>query len=166
MKRLKYEAFFITPSDKVIPVPLCLNHIDVICDHPEWFGFDHEHVSTVFLKYNEPWRSEKKAREELMRETYKRGYIRLRYRDNHYWIAESENLFENEKKRMQIAGWIEFMMNHQELNADEYMEVSELDTAYEELPLSDSKKSKYYFFSKVAEYPKTKVEFLTDEESR
>jgi len=158
MKRLKYEAFFITPENSLIPVPLCLNHIDVICDHPELFGFTKDYVTEKFKKYNEPLRSEKRARNELMREAYKKGFIRLRYRKDHYWIAESENLFGNEKKRAQIAGWIKFMLEHKELNADEYMEVIELDTAFDETNPPD-KESFHYFFSKVNEYPSVEIKY-------
>jgi len=155
-KRLKYEAFFISPDNFLIPVPLCLNHIDVICDHPELFGFTKEHVTETFKKYNEPLRSEKRARNALMRTAYKKGFIRLRYRRDHYWIAESENIFGNTKMREQIAGWIKLMLEKKEWNGDEHMEVIELDTAFDETNPPD-KESFHYFFSKAFEYPSIEI---------
>jgi hypothetical protein len=50
------------------------------------------------------------------------------------------------------------MLAHKELNGDAYMEVSELDTAFDETNPPD-KESFHYFFSKVNEYPSIEIKY-------
>ncbi|MEO0281630.1 MAG: hypothetical protein ABIN05_04715 [candidate division WOR-3 bacterium] len=118
MSPLKYEAFFITPENYLVPVHR--NHIDVICDHPEIFGFTIDHVKDVFHKYDEPLKSEFQARKELLKEIFEKGFIRLRFKtkEDSYWEIE---LFitDCEKQKEQIVAWATKMISDKIFGADE-----------------------------------------------
>lgn len=117
---LKYEAFFITPENFLVPVKR--NHIDVICDHPEIFGFTFDHVKNVFQKYDEPLKSEFQARKELLNEIFEKGFIRLRFKtkEESYWEIE---LLKNEyeKQKEQIVSWAKMMISDDDFGADRNM---------------------------------------------
>ncbi|MEO0234587.1 MAG: hypothetical protein ABIN39_00890 [candidate division WOR-3 bacterium] len=117
MSPLKYEAFFITPENFLVPVQR--NHIDVICDHPEIFGFTFEYVKNIFQKYNEPLKSEFQARKELLKEIFEKGYIRLRFKvkQDCYWEIELLSI-DCEKQKEQIVAWAKKMISDKNFGAD------------------------------------------------
>jgi CRISPR/Cas system CMR-associated protein Cmr5 small subunit len=122
MTPLKYEAFFITPENFLVPVKR--NHIDVICDHPEIFGFTIDHVKDIFHKYDEPLKSELQARKELLKEIFEKGFIRLRFKtkEDSYWEIELLSL-DCEKQKEQISAWAKKMISDKSFGADENMPV-------------------------------------------
>jgi hypothetical protein len=69
-------AFWITPSHVVLPVPE--NHIGMVIDHPDIFGLDLEYIRKVYVRHQEPMRSEGDARVEIILALVKKGFIRLR----------------------------------------------------------------------------------------
>ena len=71
------EAYWISPSGKLLPVNKV--HIDEIIDSPESFGLTEQEIKDIYKKHKEKFRSEGKAREEIMLNLFQRGWIRIRY---------------------------------------------------------------------------------------
>ena len=72
------SAYFISPDDKNYIVPS--KHIELICDRPELFGLTKEYLESYFRKYDEIWKSEGTARNEIIAELLKKGWVRIRKR--------------------------------------------------------------------------------------
>jgi len=53
-------------------------HIDVVLNQPERFGFTRERLVAIYEKYGEKLGFEGFAREEILREAIRRGWIRVR----------------------------------------------------------------------------------------
>jgi hypothetical protein len=68
--------FFITPSGKIKKVT---GHIEAVIAEPELFGYTREGIEGVFEKYDEQIGSEGSARDELLIDAFKRGWIRGSY---------------------------------------------------------------------------------------
>lgn len=74
---MKYEAYWISPKGKILPVPD--HHIDLVIENPQVFGTTARKISAVYKKHGEPLHMEGFAREEIMRALIKKGWIRIRY---------------------------------------------------------------------------------------
>lgn len=68
-------GYWISPDGKIVAVPL---HITAIIDNPQMFGYTEEQLREEFEKHGEPYGSEGKAREKILRDVMRRGWIRLR----------------------------------------------------------------------------------------
>ncbi|MEI7436259.1 MAG: hypothetical protein WCL16_05585 [bacterium] len=79
---MKYQAYWVTPQNRLIPVPE--HHINLICDNPARFGLTRAYVNRLLRKYNEPADFEGFAREIIMARVIGAGWIRLRYRPKLY----------------------------------------------------------------------------------
>jgi hypothetical protein len=75
MMAVNSEGFWISPEGDIIKVS---RHIDTIVKDPEIFGFTKEQLEDEFKKQNEPFGSEGNARENIIKEVYRRGWIRVR----------------------------------------------------------------------------------------
>ena len=71
------KAYWISPSGDIIPVPR--NHIDMVVGNPEKFRLTKEFIKDVYQKHKEPVGLEGKAREEIMADLIRDGWIRVRY---------------------------------------------------------------------------------------
>ena len=69
-------AFWITPKGETVEVNR--THIQTVIDHPKKFGLTTDKIKSVYDKYNEPVGQEGKAREEIMVDLIKKGYLRVR----------------------------------------------------------------------------------------
>lgn len=76
MKPSNDEAYWVSPDGEIYPVPT--KHIDMVFDRPELFGLDIEYIESVYDRYNEPYRSEAKARRDILIELFGKGWIRAR----------------------------------------------------------------------------------------
>ncbi len=86
-------AYWITPDYKVIPVST--SHIEMIIDHPEIFHVPYEIISAVYARYGETVRTEGRAREEIIIDVVKKGFVRVRRyvrRQNEYWSINVSHL--------------------------------------------------------------------------
>lgn len=61
------------------------NHVGYICDEPRKFGFTRDELEAAYGKYNEPLYSEGRAREELILDAIRRGFVRIRLVPNVCW---------------------------------------------------------------------------------
>lgn len=75
-------------------------HINDIIENPETFGFTKKYIEDMYKKYNEKLYTEGKAREEIMVEAMKEGWIRVRQtssRGGNRWTIQFEN-YKKQKK--------------------------------------------------------------------
>lgn len=78
------KAYWISPEGKVYAVDQ--THIVFIIENVGIFDLDIETIKTAYKKHNEKLRHEGKARNEIIEDLLKKGWIRLRYREkNNAW---------------------------------------------------------------------------------
>ena len=70
------EAYWISPDGEIFIVHT--THIDMIFDKPELFGLNLKFIQSVYNIYNEQYRHEGKAREEILIMLFRQGWIRVR----------------------------------------------------------------------------------------
>ena len=75
-------AYWISPRGEVLPV--ATSHIDVIIKHPEKFGLTRAKIEDIYDRYNEKMGTEGTAREVIIIDLLKKGYIRIRRYKNSY----------------------------------------------------------------------------------
>lgn len=78
-------AFWIDPRGKVIEAKI--THIATVIKNPSKFGLSTQKIQKVYDKYKEKVGWEGKAREEIMTDLMKKGFIRIRERSNG-WIIQ------------------------------------------------------------------------------
>ena len=74
---MRYNAFFISPKGKVIPVPD--RHVVTISKNPELFDLTVDHIKTVYKKHKEDVGWEGHARNEIILELLEKQWVRLRF---------------------------------------------------------------------------------------
>ena len=93
------EAFFISPDNGFFDLSKnnVSNHIGLIINNPEKFGVTTNYIQSIYEKYNEKTGTEGSAREEIILEIVKKGWIRGRHYlgRNDYW---SINVYEATKR--------------------------------------------------------------------
>lgn len=75
-------------------------HIEQITRHPQKFGISKEAIQSIYKKYNEPMNSEGKAREDIIKQVIRKGFIRIRLYTNKYWSVTVNKLGRREKKAL------------------------------------------------------------------
>lgn len=89
------SAYWITPDNEIIPV--ITSHIETIIDHPEIFGVSNEYLLSIYEKHKEVVRTEGQARQEIISEIVKRGFVRVRrYKKvgQEYWSVNVKEINE------------------------------------------------------------------------
>jgi hypothetical protein len=76
-KNMRYDAFFISPGGKIIPVPI--RHIVTIAKDPDLFGLTSDYIKSIYKKHNEDVGWEGYARNEIILALLKDDWIRLRF---------------------------------------------------------------------------------------
>ena len=85
---IEYNAYWISPKGKVIPVPS--RHIHSIIEEPKKFGLTTKKIKDLYDKYDEPMGHEGQAREDIMLDLMKKGWIRLRFIPRNYkWTVQT-----------------------------------------------------------------------------
>lgn len=85
------NAQWISPRGKIIDVGT--NHIAMIIKHPNKFGYTKQNIEKFYKKYKEPIGLEGKAREEIIKDVVKSGWIRTRKYDRQgYWSVTINTL--------------------------------------------------------------------------
>lgn len=69
-------GYWISPNNHFFTVE---QHIFSVCDFPECFGTDASALRAVFKRFGEPYRTELKAREAIIKMLVRNGWIRLRH---------------------------------------------------------------------------------------
>ncbi|MFW6272803.1 MAG: hypothetical protein ACOC2U_03385 [bacterium] len=96
-------AFWISPKGKIAGD--LQSHIVQIISAPEKFGLTREWIDKKYKEYNETIGVEGKAREEVIREVLKSGFIRIRKYKNDDWVINVHKISKRGKER--ITKWAE-----------------------------------------------------------
>lgn len=99
-------AYWISPKNEVINVPTV--HIDTVITNPETFGLTKEGIQKIYDSYGEPLGSEGKAREEIILDLVRKGWIRIRQYRNQGWSVNVGKL----SKKLKII----FLIGQQKLH--------------------------------------------------
>lgn len=102
------HAFWVNPRGKILDVSTG-THIDQVIQSPKSFNITDRYIKNVYTKYDEPVGLEGKAREELMLELIKSGFIRIRYVKNRFWIVNASKFTPKVKKALSV--WAEDAKN-------------------------------------------------------
>jgi hypothetical protein len=100
-------AYWITPNGNLID---CggKNHIDFIVKSPEKFGLNRKEVEAEYDKNGEPYGFEGKARENIVIQVIKNGFIRIRKYKNMWSVNVSEW---NKKSAKNLSNWAYGMLS-------------------------------------------------------
>jgi hypothetical protein len=93
-------AYFITPSGQLISTN-GRSHISLIINSPNKFGFTKQQIVDLYKKYNEKLGVEGKAREQLLRLLFEKGWTRARRYPNKFWSVQVKKLTKKAKDYLQ-----------------------------------------------------------------
>lgn len=96
-------AFWISPKGKIAGG--LQSHISQIISAPENFGITREWIDQKHQEYGERIGQEGKAREEIIKEVLKDGFIRIRKYKNDEWVINVHRISKKNKER--IVKWAE-----------------------------------------------------------
>ncbi len=82
-------------------------HIKAIMSDPEKFGIDEKYIQEVYTVFGEPYGIEGKAREEIIKDVSKNGWIRIRHyaRPNDYWSIQCDMIARNRGRIKDFCRW-------------------------------------------------------------
>lgn len=101
------NAYWISPNGKTFDVDT--SHIDFIFENPDLFGTTRKYMEKLYSKYKERLGQEGKAREDIMIEAMKKGWLRARFTQNRGWIIQS--YFLNKRNKDNIWDFISYLFN-------------------------------------------------------
>jgi hypothetical protein len=111
LERDTEQAFWISPQGRVQYITNGETHIGQVIAHPTYFGFTKEEIENIFKKHNEDLKTEGKAREEIILDLIKKGWVRIRkYNRPDIWSVNVPNL--NNRIKDAIQGWASYMIKH------------------------------------------------------
>ncbi len=112
------EAYWISPEGEILQVHT--SHIDMAFDQPELFGLSLQLIQSVYDIYNEQYRSEGKARDEMLVMIFKQGWIRARrYLRPYRWSINAYSI--DEKTSLNLKHFALSMMDKGHFRHDEVM---------------------------------------------
>lgn len=97
------------------------SHIRVIIDNPEKFGVTSEYIQSVYDKHGETLGVEGEAREEVIREVSRNGWVRIRHytsRGSDYWSIQVDRIRRRKEQIQDFIFWAienEYMTMNDEL---------------------------------------------------
>ena len=77
------SAYWISPKGEIVEVRQ--THIQTIISNPETFGLTREQIEAKYKEFGETVGVEGKAREEIMVDLIKSGWVRIRRYPNKFW---------------------------------------------------------------------------------
>ena len=98
------NAYWINKRGKILDIGLG-THIDQVVKSPKSFGLTDQYVRKTYEKFGEPVGQEGKAREQIMLELIKDGFIRIRLVKNQFWIINAHKWTPQVKKA--LSAWAE-----------------------------------------------------------
>jgi hypothetical protein len=100
---MEHRAYWISPDGTINPVSR--RHINEVISDPERFGLTRAHIESVYKKHEEPLGLEGRAREEIMGELIKAGWIRCRYKKQGYWMVQVWLM--DDRTRENVGRWVD-----------------------------------------------------------
>lgn len=116
------SAYWINPNGQILDIDVD-THISQIIKEPEKFGMTKEKINNIYKKHNEPIGLEGQAREELIMDVLKLGFIRIRLYINMHWSITIYG--QSEKTKKIISSWANFAKDDKK--AGPYMPVVIID---------------------------------------
>jgi hypothetical protein len=95
-------AYWISPKNEIIDVPT--NHIDVVIKNPETFGLTKEEIQKSYDAYGEQLGVEGKAREDIILDLIRKGWIRIRQYRNQGWSVNVAKM--TKKVKDNLFDWV------------------------------------------------------------
>lgn len=82
-------------------------HIKAILENPDTFDMTEEHIKSIYDSYGEPYGLEGKAREDIIKEVARNGWIRVRHytRPKDYWSLQCDRVKKNIDKLKAFCNW-------------------------------------------------------------
>lgn len=101
------DGYWISPLGETYDVPI--THIDFVVKNPDLFGYTREELQHIADEHGEYITAEGKARNEVMTELLKKGWIRVRYDKQREWILQIWTLSKNVKDN--LFSWVYSMVD-------------------------------------------------------
>lgn len=98
---MRGEGIWIAPSGKYIDASI--SHIDTVVKNPNIFGITKDEINKVYDKYGEKYYMEGKAREEIIIDLLKKGFIRIRAYPNRNYTVNVDSM--QDKVKRLITNW-------------------------------------------------------------
>ena len=93
------EAYWISPVGEIFCVKE--SHISEVFDHPFIFGLSKSYLELIYDIHDEEYRSEGKAREEILLKLFEQGWIRARrYHRPYRWTLNVFSMTEQSVKNL------------------------------------------------------------------
>jgi len=128
------KAYWISPTGKVIPVDQ--THVLQVIEHPDKFGMDWNDIESVHEKYNEPIGMEGSAREEIVTDLMRNGWIRVRYEPRFFsWTIQLNSTSIQKIPKFIIGSFLAMLIIENPKN--KYSGLRILDTSNNELYVGD-----------------------------
>lgn len=96
MEKTNYDAYWINPEGEITGAPV--KHILQVLHYPDYFGYTLDGVQNRFKKFGERLGWEGRAREEIFKELFTKGWIRVRKNKDHSISIQTGKYSETEKK--------------------------------------------------------------------
>lgn len=156
------QSYFINPQGKIISCGVS-SHISMIISHPEKFGYNKEFIDKTYSKYNEPIGIEGKAREEILMDLFRKGWMRIRRYVNKFWSINVIKLSKKNKDYIQewaskiLSGFMGYV------EKDRYMPVKiQTSSSIEEYTVDQLSKDVLYKKNESKEYSLIVCESIED----
>lgn len=106
------KAYWISPYGQIEEVKQ--RHINSVLDNPEAFGYTEQELDDVYKEFNEPKGHEGKAREKIMTDLMRQGWIRIRWNPKQFtWIVQTFDMKKRHKDSLQQ--WSKQMLSNSSL---------------------------------------------------
>jgi len=98
---MQQNAYWINPRGKILDIGMG-THINQIIKSPKSFGLTERYIRNVYEKFGEPMSLEGKAREQIMLEVIKDGFVRIRLVPNRFWLVNANKYDRKLKKALSV----------------------------------------------------------------
>lgn len=131
----KSLMYWISPKGEITGSSKGNRHINHVCSDPEYFGLTYHYVEEVYKKHNEPINLEANAREEIIVDLMKKGWIRIRRNKIPYsWVIQTYRF--NQQANNNIKEWIWSMISIG-YTQEEDMRLMKIDSSEERISFKD-----------------------------
>ncbi len=152
---IEAPAYWINPSGKVLAVDT--NHIDKVIKHPEKYNISKEEIEAIYKSENENVGVEGKAREKIIVDLIRQGWIRLRfYPRQAMWTANISRL--NNRAKDCLHSWASNLIQNSKRKDVKY-DMINIDTPNERLSASLGDIAQDYLYTLEGKKEKQKKDF-------
>ena len=93
-------AFFISPAGEIFAPPTG-EHVTSVIAEPERFGFTADQLRAIYARHGEKYGAPGKARDDILGDMFRRGWIRLRRHRDH-WTVQTGALTDANRRHLGI----------------------------------------------------------------